>query len=80
MSSLPDDALAGLDSTTLQVVVDASGLSAGTYSVQPSVIMPPRVQWVTTFPTEVTLTLSASSERRRASPNPSAVGTPESAP
>ncbi len=76
----PDDALAGLDSTTLQVVVDASGLSAGTYSVQPSVIMPPRVQWVTTFPTEVTLTLSASSEGAGASPNPSAVGTPEGAP
>lgn len=53
----PDDALAGLDATSLQVIVDATGLAAGTYTVEPSVIMPPRVQWVATFPSEVTLTL-----------------------
>jgi YbbR domain-containing protein len=76
----PDDALATLDSKTLQVVVDASGLTAGTYSVQPSVIMPPRVQWVTTFPTGVTLTLSPATDSASSSPNPTASGTPESAP
>jgi YbbR domain-containing protein len=76
----PDDALASLDSNTLQVVVDASGLAAGTYSVQPSVIMPPRVQWVTTFPSEVTLTLSPASGSAVPSLNPSVMGTPESAP
>jgi YbbR domain-containing protein len=76
----PDEALAGLDSTTLQVVVDASGLAAGTYSVQPSVIMPPRVQWVTTFPTEVTLTLTSELGAAGASPNPIAAGTPEGGP
>jgi YbbR domain-containing protein len=76
----PDDALASLDSNTLQVVVDASGLAAGTYSVQPSVIMPPRVQWVTTFPSEVTLTLSPASGSAVPSLTPSVMGTPESAP
>lgn len=75
----PEDALAELDASTLQVVVDATGLSAGTYSVQPSVIMPPRVQWVTTFPAEVTLTITDASQG--SSPNAATVaGTPESAP
>lgn len=76
----PDEALASLDSTTLQVVVDASGLPAGTYSVQPSVIMPPRVQWVTTFPSEVTLTLAPATDTAQSSPNSIPSGTPESAP
>ncbi|MGC4086008.1 MAG: CdaR family protein [Vicinamibacterales bacterium] len=78
----PDDALAGLDASTLQVIVDASGLEAGTYSVQPSVIMPPRVQWVTTFPSEVTLTLSPATEPAASSPSPATqeAATPESAP
>lgn len=77
----PDDALAGLDASTLQVVVDATGLAAGTYSVQPSVIMPPRVQWVTTFPSEVTLTLSQAPQGASSSPNPTEdTATPESTP
>jgi YbbR domain-containing protein len=76
----PDDALAGLDSSTLQVVVDATGLAAGTYSVQPSVIMPPRVQWVTTFPSEVTLTLSTATEGTSGTPEVPGAGTVEIAP
>lgn len=76
----PDDALAELDASTLQVIVDASGLAAGTYAVQPSVIMPPRVQWVTTFPAEVTLTLTQSSAEPAAQTEPQAAGTPESVP
>ena len=75
----PEDALAELDSSTLQVVVDATGLGPGSYSVQPSVIMPPRVQWVTTFPAEVTLhitELPANATPEEESAN----GTPESAP
>ncbi len=75
----PEDALAELDASTLQVVVDATGLDAGTYSVQPSVIMPPRVQWVTTFPAQVTLTIAETSAD--AVPEASQLaGTPESAP
>lgn len=58
----PDEVLANLDAKTLQVIVDASGLPAGSYSVQPSVIMPPRVQWVTTLPSDVTLTLAPAPE------------------
>lgn len=76
----PEEALAGLDASSLQVVVDATGLAAGTYSVQPSVIMPPRVQWVTTFPTEVTLTLTSAGSSATSSPQIPNVGTPESAP
>jgi YbbR domain-containing protein len=72
----PEEALTSLDSTTLQVVVDASGLPAGSYSVQPAVIMPPRVQWVTTFPSEVTLTLSETGAN--ASDASPVTGTPES--
>jgi YbbR domain-containing protein len=76
----PEEALAALDSSSLQVIVDASGLAAGSYAVQPSVIMPPRVQWVATFPTEVTLTLSASSGGSPSSPEATPVGSPERAP
>jgi YbbR domain-containing protein len=75
----PEDVLADLDSSTLQVVVDATGLSEGIYSVQPSVIMPPQMQWVTAFPSEVTLTITESSDE--ASPDDAAAnGTPVSSP
>ncbi len=76
----PDEVLANLDSKTLQVIVDASGLAAGTYSVQPSVIMPPRVQWVTTLPSDVTLTLTRAVEGSPVSAAGTAVGTPTGAP
>ncbi len=75
----PEDALALLDANTLQVVVDATGLAPGTYSVKPSVIMPPRVQWVTSLPTEVTLTITESPEG--VAPHAATVvSTPKSAP
>jgi YbbR domain-containing protein len=78
----PEDALVALDSSTLQVVVDAIGLAPGTYSVQPSVIMPPRVQWVTTFPAEVTLTITEApgAATPEEAEGAAASGTPESAP
>ena len=78
----PEDALVALDSSTLQVVVDATGLAPGTYSVQPSVIMPPRVQWVTTFPAEVTLTITEApgAATPEEAEGAAASGTPESAP
>lgn len=77
----PEETLAELDSTNLQVIVDATGLAPGTYTVKPSVIMPPRVQWVTTVPTEVTLTISevaseASPEASTTEATPEAEGTP----
>lgn len=74
-----EGALAELDSSTLQVIVDATGLAPGTYSVQPSVIMPPHMQWVATVPSEVTLTISAVSEQDLLPSAPFA-GTAESAP
>ncbi len=60
----PDDVLANLDSSTLQVVVDASGLAEGTYAVQPSVILPPKVQWVATLTSEVELILARAANAR----------------
>lgn len=74
-----EETLAALDASTLQVIVDASDLAAGTYAVQPSVIMPPGVQWVTTTPSEVTLTLTDDS-RPSSALTASDSGTPESAP
>lgn len=76
----PEDALADLGGSTLQVIVDASGLSAGTHVVQPSVITPPRVQWVTTFPLEVTLTITDALPNPSPEASPGDEGTPESAP
>ncbi len=75
----PDDVLANLDSSTLQVAVDASGLAEGTYLVQPSVIMPPRVQWVATLPSEVELTLTRAPDASPAVPASAISGTPEGA-
>ncbi|MCC6674062.1 MAG: hypothetical protein IT339_02625 [Thermomicrobiales bacterium] len=76
----PDDVLANLDSSTLQVVVDASGLAEGSYSVQPSVIMPPRIQWVATLPSEVELTLTRAPDASPAASASIIAGTPEGAP
>lgn len=66
----PEDALAELDSSTLKIVIDASGLGPGTYAVQPSVIMPPHVQWVASFPTEVTLTITQADDSSPPSASP----------
>lgn len=76
----PDEVLASLDSKSLQVIVDASGLTAGNYTVRPSVIMPPRVQWVTTIPSEVTLTIVPAAGASPAVPAATAAGTPEGPP
>ncbi|MCO5223178.1 MAG: CdaR family protein [Thermomicrobiales bacterium] len=80
----PEDTLADLDASSLQVIVDATGLPVGSYAVQPSVIMPPRVQWVATFPAEVTLTVRPASEDLPSVPDaagtPGDSETPESAP
>ena len=75
----PEDVLTALDTSTLQVVVDATGLGPGTYAVQPSAIMPPRVQWVTTFPSEVALTISGA-PGESAAEAATVPATPESAP
>ncbi|MEZ4531937.1 MAG: CdaR family protein [Thermomicrobiales bacterium] len=74
----PQATLAELDSSTLQVVVDATSLAAGTYTVQPLAILPAGVQWVTTFPSEVTLTITELPTTSASGSPP--VGTIESAP
>ncbi len=75
----PEEALSALDTSTLQVIVDATGLGPGTYAVRPSVIMPPRVQWVTTFPAEVALTITDAPDES-VSEAATMAATPESAP
>jgi YbbR domain-containing protein len=67
----PEDALAGLDSESFQVLVDAAGLTPGSYTLQPSVIMPARVQWVASTPAEVKLTIARADSN--ATPSPVAI-------
>lgn len=58
----PEEVLTSLTGDQLQVVVDASGLAAGIYSVEPSVNVPANVQWVSADPSVVELTLTREDE------------------
>lgn len=58
---------------SLKVVVDAQGLGPGTYSLQPSVVVPATLEWLSVVPDTVTVTL------REVSPNATpAAATPTS--
>ncbi len=54
----PEEVLSTLTVESFQVIVDASGLGTGTHRVQPLVIVPAQVQWITATPLEVELTIS----------------------
>jgi YbbR domain-containing protein len=79
----PQDVLAELPGSTVEVQVDAKGLGPGTYTVRPKVLLPPNVQWISTDPQTVTLTIrqttAATPAAAAASPLPIAAtpaGTP----
>ncbi len=55
----PEEILSSLTVDSFQVIVDATGLDAGTHKVTPSVIVPAQVQWITANPQEVTVTITA---------------------
>ena len=51
--------LLDLESGSVQVVVDARGLGAGTYMLQPRVVVPATVEWLNVVPDTVTVRLRA---------------------
>ena len=54
--------LLDLEPGSLQVVVDAQGLGPGTYSLAPSVVVPPTLEWLSVVPETVTVTLRNASQ------------------
>lgn len=53
----PEEVLSTLTVESFQIVVDASGLDAGVYQVEPMVIVPAQVQWISTDPNSIELSL-----------------------
>ncbi|HET8521834.1 MAG TPA: CdaR family protein [Thermomicrobiales bacterium] len=79
----PQDVLAQLPGSTIEVQVDAKGLGPGTYTVRPKVLLPPNVQWISTDPQTVTLTIeatAAATPAATAKSAPSPVATPAATP
>lgn len=61
---------------SLQVVVDAAGRGAGTYSLRPSVVVPATVEWLSVTPETVTVTLRPISQGDGSATPASVVATP----
>jgi YbbR domain-containing protein len=59
---------------SLQVQVDAAGLEPGTYEIEPTVILPPNMEWTDIEPSAVTLVIASDSAtpagQTEASPTP----------
>jgi YbbR domain-containing protein len=51
------EALANLTADTIEVQIDVAGLGPGVYSLMPRVLPPQNVQWISTNPTTVTVTI-----------------------
>lgn len=72
-----------LSTSDLVVQVDVAGLEAGTYRLQPTVILPPNMEWTSLEPTFVSVTLSKLNGGNAATPegsppaSPSPVSSPE---
>jgi YbbR domain-containing protein len=54
----PEEVLSDLTVDSFQVVVDASGLEAGDHMVEPMVVVPAQVQWISANPATVELSLA----------------------
>ncbi|CAN5754976.1 CdaR family protein [soil metagenome] len=53
----PEEVLGSLTVQSFQVVVDATGLTPGVHTLQPMVIVPSRVQWISATPAQVEITI-----------------------
>lgn len=53
------DNLARLTADDITIQVDLAGLGPGDYTLRPTVSLPPNVQWISTDPPRVTVTISA---------------------
>jgi YbbR domain-containing protein len=62
------EVLADLTADTINVQVDVAGLGPGVYTLTPQVILPPNMQWNSTNPATVTVTIRPGSATPGASP------------
>lgn len=63
------EVLAGLTAETISVQIDVGGLGPGVYSLSPQVIPPPNMQYTSTDPPTVTVTIRQSTATPEASPD-----------
>lgn len=71
--------LLDLEAGSVQVVVDAKGLGPGTYSLQPSVVVPATLEWLSVVPESVTVTLRGASPDATSATPMAVVATPGTA-
>jgi YbbR domain-containing protein len=64
----PSDALGNLTAADIKIQVDASGLGPGQHSLRPNVILPPNLQWLSTDPSAVSVTISRAPAQITATP------------
>lgn len=57
-----------LSPESLQVQIDAEGLGPGTYELEPTVILPPNMEWTAIEPETITLVITAGDASPEASP------------
>jgi hypothetical protein len=62
------EVLASLTADTIKVQIDVAGLGPGVYTLAPQVIPPPNMQWISTNPAAVTVTIRELSATPGASP------------
>jgi YbbR domain-containing protein len=63
------DVLSRLTADDVLIQVDLDGLGPGDYDIQPSVILPPNVQWISTDPSTVHVTIRRAAATTAASPS-----------
>jgi YbbR domain-containing protein len=75
------DLLAQLTASDLIIHVDAAGLGPGEHLLKPTVSLPPNVQWISTNPAEVLVTIQATvaADATPATPGPDPVASPSPA-
>ena len=65
-----------LSPESLQVQVDAAGLGPGTYELEPTVILPPNMEWTGIEPDTITLEITSTTATPEASPDSSPAQSP----
>jgi YbbR domain-containing protein len=73
----PEAVVTDLPGSEVEVQIDVSGLGPGTYTLAPKVVLPPNVQWISTDPQTVVVTIQ---EGPSATPAGTPVATPLATP
>lgn len=75
-----ENVLSGITSGDLAVIVDAQGLGPGRYTLRPRIVLPSGVQWTTTEPETVTVTIQPAAATPSADPDTATALPPQATP